>query len=231
MPFQASEFPGLFPAKALLMAGLCLLGPAGLNGSEPPIPGRQVAPAITPTTMPSATPIPSVRPEELKASEARLKDEIATALKRASDSNAQLEKELSGIREKVQALAIAQGEAGLRLERQSKDALGFSEQLELSQKKLGDGLKKVEEVRLNLEGKGSRMEGLLDLVNTLKRDVNDNSHQIAELKRDIEALKTSSQAPADPEDWWGQLNSWRYLPLVATVISGVAIGMAASSSR
>ena len=216
---------------ALLTAGLCLLRGGALAEEATPFPARHPAPAVTPTPWPTlaptATPLPVVHPEELKAEAAALRSELGLGLKSAAESNAQLDKQLSQLGEKILAISGSQAEDRSKLVRQGENAKAFGEALEASQAKLNESLRKIEEVRAQIEGKGARMEGLLDLVNTLKRDINDNSFQIAELKREFEGLKKAEQQPAE-EDWWGQLVGWRYLPMAATVLGGVALGIAAS---
>jgi hypothetical protein len=218
-------------AMALLTAGLCLFRGPALADEPTPFPARRAAPAVTPTPWPSpapsATPLPVVHPEELKAEAAALRAELGLGLKSAADSNAQLDKQLNELGEKIRAISGSQEDDRSKLARQGENAKAFGEALEASQAKLNESLKKIEEVRAQIEGKGARMEGLLDLVNTLKRDINDNSFQIAELKREFEGLKKAEQQPAE-EDWWGQLVGWRYLPMAATVLGGVALGIAAS---
>jgi hypothetical protein len=215
------------------MAGLSLLAPVSLfsEGEEPPPARRAVAattPTPQPTPQPTSTPFPVVHPQELKAAEARLDAAIAETLRKASDHAELMSKELSFIKEKIQALAKDAGEDRIQLDKQGKDARAFAVTLDESGKRLDDGLKKVDAVRAQIESKGQRMEGLLDLVNTLKRDLNDNSHEIAELKHDFESVKKVSRTPTEEQDWWDQLSGWKYMPLAAAVLGGVALGVAAS---
>jgi len=214
------------------MAGLSLLAPLALRPEVEDLPARHVISAVTPTPAPTprptSTPYPSVRPEELRAAEARLGAGIAEAMRKSADSAEAMSKDLIAIRERVKALETGAGEDRIQLDKQGKDARAFAVTLDESGKKLDEGLKKVEEVRAQIEAKGSRMEGLLDLVNTLKRDLNDNSHEIAELKRDFDKVKKISQAPVEEQPWWDQLAGWKYMPLAAAILGGAALGVSAS---
>ncbi len=93
-----------------------------------------------------------------------------------------------------------------------------------------DSLSKSKDLQSAIERKAERMENLLDLMSTLKRDVNDNSHEIAEVKDSLEKLR-KDQAQSGGKaagEWWDQLATWRYMPLTAAVLGAVALGLAAS---
>ncbi|MES2202084.1 MAG: hypothetical protein V4498_07530 [candidate division FCPU426 bacterium] len=93
-----------------------------------------------------------------------------------------------------------------------------------------DSLAKSKDLQSAIERKAERMENLLDLMSTLKRDVNDNSHEIAEVKDSLEKLR-KDQAQSGGKaagEWWDQLATWRYMPLTAAVLGAVALGLAAS---
>jgi hypothetical protein len=220
--------PETAAAKALLLAGLCFFRPMALWAEGQDIPARQPLSQISPTPYPSSTPVPSVRPEELHAAEARLDSSISSGLRRAEGRAELMDTDLAALRERVKALGASYEGAKLQLDNLSTEAEAFAQQLLEAQKKLEDGLKKIDEIHAQIEGKGARMEGLLDLVNTVKRDLNDDSHEIAELKGEYDELKKASAAPAPDEDWWGQLSSWRYLPVCGVVLGAVALGIAAS---
>lgn len=218
------------PASALLVAGLCLFRPCPALTDSELIPARRVGvtPTPQPTPAPTSTPMPSVSPEELKAAESRLNAAIAESLRKASDQNEQMSKDLAAIREKITTLSAAQAEDRERMEKQKADTKALADSLDASDKKTDESLKKIDDVRVKIESKGSRMEGLLDLVNTLKRDLNDNSHEIAELKQQFDSVKKVSQAPVEEQDWWDQLTGWKYMPLAAAVLGGVALGVAST---
>jgi hypothetical protein len=223
------QIPHTSPAaKALLMAGLSVFCALGGPAFAEEIPARQAIVAVSPTPNPSSTPIPSVRPEELLAAEARFQAALGDGLKKASSRAELMDTDLAGLRERVRSLTGSYEGARLQLEAQGTQAAAFGLALEEAEKKLAEGLRRISEVHDQIESKGARMEGLLDLVNTLKRDLNDDSHEIAELKNEYAELKKSTQAPTEEQDWWGQLTSWRYMPLCGAVLGAVALGVAAS---
>jgi len=228
MPLKRPKAGRMRQTQALLMAGLCLFDLGARTLADEEIPARHVGSAITPTPFPTNTHVPSVRPEELKAAEARLGENMAREFQKLADNNLGLDKEMDSLRDKVRELGAAAVDAKQRLEKQGEEAKTMAEVLQSAQKKLDESVKRVDEVRSAIESKSSRMEGLLDLVNTLKRDLNDNSHEIAELKRDFETFRKASQTPVEEQSWYEQLSTWRYLPAVATVLGGVALGLAAS---
>lgn len=215
--------------KALLLAGLYFLSPVALSAEaalEENAPARRAMPMISPTP----TPPPSVRPEELALVQASFRTQLEVARKKTDEENAAAMARLNALDEKIVAL----GKTGLdqgasftaSLADQKKELVALKETLDASEKKSAESLKKVQEISDNLERKGARMESLLDLMNTLKRDVNDNSREIADVKGAIEKIEVRTRVKGDGSDWWEQIATWRYLPLTAAVLGAVALGFA-----
>jgi hypothetical protein len=215
-------------ARALLMAGLSILRPGLLLAEGDAIPARQALASISPTPWPTNTPIPSVRPEELQTAESRINASINDGLRKAANHADVMDNDLAALKERVKALGGSYEGLRLQAEAQATQAAAMSLALEEAQQKLNEGLKRISDVHDQIESKGARMEGLLDLVNTLKRDLNDDSHEIADLKSEFAAMKKRSEVPVEEQDWWGQLSSWRYLPICGVVLGAVAVGLAAS---
>jgi hypothetical protein len=226
--FNMNNLLGITLAKALLLAGLSLFLAVSVMADDQTIPSRQIVAEISPTPNPTATPLPSVRPEELKAAEARLEDAIAVSNQKNLDTNESLKKELAALGEEIQSLFKAQADLGALISKQAGDFKNLEDNQVASNAKLDMGLQKVEDVRAEIEKKGERMENLLDLLNTLKRDLNDDSQEIADLKGDMEKVKALLQTSTDAQDWWTQIVTWRYLPLTAAVLGVVAVSIAAS---
>src|SRR5205823_3955149 len=136
---------------------------AALPAEEPAArrPAPQLLPAQPQPTL-TPTPYPSVKPEELQAAEARMRD--------------RLKLETDALQERIRLLGKDTEEQTRQLQKLFEGDKAFSTELESFQKKLDLALKKMDSTAEDIEAKGERMQGLLDIVNTLKRDVNDNSH-------------------------------------------------------
>jgi uncharacterized protein YoxC len=227
MPLSIRLRPFSQAAKALLPAGLSLFSPF-LHAED--FPARRSLGALTPaaTALPSPTPPPSVSPEELKAAMGVLRAEAVDESKKDSEQSEALKKELKELSLRLDELGKAQRQMDGRAALIEAAAVALKSDVGDARKSVTDGLKAVEEVHGQIESKGRRMEGLLDLANTLKRDLNDNSHEIAELKADLASLRAAVQKPTQESDSWTQFATWRYLPAVAVVLSAVALGVATS---
>ena len=192
--------------KALLVAGLSLFGSC-LAAEEPAAPdARRPAPQLSPSPMP-----PSVKPEELQAAETRIQE--------------RLKQEAEALQERIRLLGKDTDEQSRQLQKLFDGDRVLAGELEGFQKKLDSALKKLDDSTEDIEAKGARMQGLLDIVNTLKRDVNDNAHEIAEMKADLEKLRKASSVSKDDPEWWQQLLEWKYLPAAAAVLSGAALAI------
>jgi uncharacterized membrane protein YdfJ with MMPL/SSD domain len=233
---KISSFRKPTPSKALLLAGLFLLGQAAgraeTAAAPEGAPTRRIMPAVSPT--PPAAPQPSsatpasVSPEDLAKAETAFRAQLEAARKKNDDDNASAMTRLNALDEKISALGKTGLDQGASLTDQKKDLTALRESQAASEKKFADSLKKAEEISENLERKGARMENLLDLMNTLKRDVNDNSHEIADMKGALEKIEARTHVKADDSDWWEQIVSWRYLPLAGALLGGIALGVAVS---
>lgn len=230
------------------MAGLLLLGPLlhaeGLTQTaaalSPTAQATEAIPARKPA--PTATPIPSVKLEDLNAAEKRLEARIADAGMKNSDSYKKLEEadqalrralelakaDLEDLTKKVDRLSKASDEAQPREDRQAKLLEAYSEILGTLKTDTAATLKKAEEARADIMRKGEKLEGLLDLMSTVKRDLNDNAHEIVELKQDIETLRKRLKAPEEEPEWYDRVARWPYLPATAALLGGLAIGIAAT---
>lgn len=216
--------PGL-RSQALLCAGLFLLT-AGASAAMPEeAPARRPVEAVA-TPAPTPTPLVSLEDfRRLEQSVSRLSLESAGLAKKAEEAASAVQqglgKELHQLDEQVQKLQKWQAV-------QVPEFKTLAQTFDDARKSLDEGLKKVEEVRQSIERKGQMMEGLLDLLSTLKRDVNDNSREIAVLKQELSRLNASVAPQAEEGDWWEAVARWRYLPLTATILSGLAVGVALS---
>ncbi len=204
---------------ALLMAGLFHFAPQARAAEAPEPTPTAVAAESGPARRPAAAPSPQPSPTPLVSLEdfKRLEQDAA-GLHSAQQG---MKKDLGGLEEQVQKLAKWQSE-------QAPQIKTLSQIFEETRQDLSAGLKKVEEVRQSIERKGEVMQGLLDLLSTLKRDVNDNSHEIALIKQDLDKLRASLKAPPESMGPLEKLARWPYMPLAAAVLSGIAIGVAAS---
>lgn len=208
-----SFFAGLLPAAD------------GIGPAEEAPPVRRIAP--------SPTPQPVVRPADLDAAEKSLKQGIQEAVKRSEEADLAIKKNLEGLRQdveeigrKVEKLGKLQGDQQVLLDRQAKETSAYVELLDALKLDVAKTLKKAEEARADVERKGEKMEGLLDLASTLKRDLNDNSHEIVELKAALEKVKARQGVPEDEPEWYDKVLRWRYLPATAAALSVIAIGVA-----
>ena len=191
-------------------------------------PTRRIISAVSPTPYPTATPPPSVRPEELAKMAASLRLNMDTVSKHAEEGLASSLARLNAMDNEIAALSKAQLEQGAEPADERKGLGALTDAMEANQKKSEDSLKKVQDISDDLQRKGERMESVLDLMNTLKRDVNDNAHEIADIKSELEKIEERTRVKSDNSDWWDQVVSWHYLPLTAVILGAVAIGVAAS---
>jgi chromosome segregation ATPase len=146
---------------------------------------------------------------------------MQSLLQEEQGRNADMNKALDSMRAQLEGLGKAQQDQAMSL----STSAGKLDDLD---QKLEQSLQKVEDVRSDIEHKGERMENLLDLIDTVKRDLNDDSKEIAELKEETARLNGLVKTPSDETPWWDQLADWRYLPATATLLGVIAILVASS---
>ena len=109
------------------------------------------------------------------------------------------------------------------------DLAGLHEQMTGNVKQMKDGLAEIAALRDDLKQRQSKLDSLTDLLTVMKKDVDNNSEEIVEVKQGLQRLEPKlADKPLASDDWWEQGVTWKYLPAVAVALSGVAIGIAAS---
>ena len=93
---------------------------------------------------------------------------MQSLLQEEQGRNADMNKALDSMRAQLESLGKAQQDQAMSL----STSAGKLDDLD---QKLEQSLQKVEDVRSDIEHKGERMENLLDLIDTVKRDLNDDS--------------------------------------------------------
>jgi chromosome segregation ATPase len=84
-------------------------------------------------------------------------------------------------------------------------------------------LNSLEEFRADFEDKKERLAGMADLMAAMKKDLNDDSQEIAQLKSQVEALNQKAFRPPEDDNLLLQAARWPYTPLVAVAISVVTM--------
>lgn len=219
------------------------MGPLRAENPVPqPPPGRQVS-----TPLPSPT--PEVRAEELKrlresteqaqallerrihdidqrvSGAARVKDDDLRALRASLD---QASESLRGFELRLGALERGQKEQGEGLQLARKDLVELSAALQTAREELGAARKKVDANQVELKARADKLEDLVDLLGALRRDLNANNEEIVDLRRQIGALDGKSQPQGSNGQWWDEALRWPYMPVVATGLAAIALGVAAS---
>jgi chromosome segregation ATPase len=95
-------------------------------------------------------------------------------------------------------------------------------------KGLQDSLKSLDELQADLKGRRDSLEGIQDLMASLKKDLDDDSTELVDVKRDVAALKRDLNAPEPEGSWWDKAYRWPYLPAVALGVATVSLAVALS---
>jgi chromosome segregation ATPase len=111
----------------------------------------------------------------------------------------------------------------------SDDLAALRQDLEGGSKKMREGLAEIAALREDLKQRQARLDSLTDLLAVMKKDVDNNSEEIVEVKQ---SLKGYQLAPAAQDksagEWWDQALEWKYLPALAVGLSAAALGLAAA---
>jgi chromosome segregation ATPase len=112
-----------------------------------------------------------------------------------------------------------------RQEKLEGDVGGLADSMEATVKKAAESLKQMETVQVDFKAKRDRLDGISDLLSALRKDTVDNSQDIVELKRQVKALGGSNAEEPQASGMDAYLK-WPYLPVLATVLAGVALALA-----
>lgn len=209
------------PWISTLLLLLMSLPPAAFS-AEPADPIRTI---LRDTPTPS---VPAVKAEELTALRERLAElqgklqSQSSALDGLSARLAQLTREMDGQRS---GLGTRLDELKKQVDRQGTDLDSLGEKTDFSVKHVDLAVKNLEGLHDELKEKRDSLSGITDLMAALKRDVDDNSSEIVDVKRGLAGLDKEAGSSA-AGNWWTQASRWPYLPLTAAVLSVTAIFLA-----
>lgn len=208
------------PWIAILLLLVLSLPPAAF-AAEPADPVRTI---LRDTPTPS---VPAVKAEELTALRERL-GELQGKLQAQSASLdglaarlAQLTREMDGQRS---GLGSRLDELKKQVDRQGTDLDGLGQKTDFSVKHVDLAVKNLQGLQDEIKEKRDSLSGITDLMAALKRDVDDNSSEIVDVKRELAGLDKEGTPAAG--NWWTQASRWPYLPLTAAVLSVTAIFLA-----
>ncbi len=173
--------------------------------------------------------------EQLDELQGELRTQAQTAkaldasLATAGSTLSELDRRVAALGQEAAAKDVYAAGQEAKLKGLSDDLTALRLQDEVSSKVMKDGLADIAALRDDLKQRQAKLDSLTDLLAVIKKDVDDNSEEIVEVKQ---SLKRLEQAPS-PEsmvsgDWWGQALQWKYLPAVAVGLSVIAVGVAAS---
>ena len=114
-----------------------------------------------------------------------------------------------------------------RLLRQDDDVAALAQTVKALQQGLQTDLEEIKKFRKEFEQKSERLEGVIDLMNAMRKDINDNSREIVELKQAIKVLENPAQKE-NGGSFWQKLSRWPWMPALAVGLSAAALGLAAS---
>jgi hypothetical protein len=222
------------PLQALLLAGLLLLDPMSLRAQETAeeAPSRSVAPTAGPTATPGEDWSRKFQPleEEVARLKGRLSGET-TSLEALSARVNVLEQSLDAQANRLKQVEADLAQQQTQLERQGLSQEALSGRLDAEIKRVEKSVHSVDDLNKDLADKRDALSTFQDLANGLKKDTDENSAEIVELKQRLAALQKDEPVevkPAASSAWWEKASHWQYLPLVAVVISTVSLAVVLS---
>jgi DNA repair exonuclease SbcCD ATPase subunit len=108
------------------------------------------------------------------------------------------------------------------------DSIGeLNDTVQALHKSLSLELEEVRDFRKAFTAKSERLEGVIDLMNAMRKDINDNSRGLVDLQNELDKSKRPAKTIVS-SGWFGKLSRWQYLPVAAAGLSAVALALAAS---
>jgi chromosome segregation ATPase len=162
-------------------------------------------------------------------------DDASDALASNAKAQARLEAAVEGLRERIESLerkslSLDEAQAANAVSAASGSAqelvlaqglAALKQDLAANEDNLAEGLKELKSTQAAL----AKVDSMDELLGMVKRDEENNDEELVEVKQSLQNMEPapSSQNAA----WWDNVASWKYLPATATVLSVVAVCVAA----
>jgi predicted nuclease with TOPRIM domain len=221
--------------RRLLLASLCLLAAraAWAQGASPTAEPQDespsaeaAAPAISadgPVRSVAKGPSQEAKLAELKASI----QELQAGLQAQQVAMASLEERLKARDEVIQSQGQSLQDLKAVSDKQVGDLSGLADSLDATLKRNSAALRQMDDFEADFKDKRERLEGIADMLGALRKDLNDNSQEIVELKRSVkEAAPENTAGPGQSPSFWDQMNHWPYLSATALAVSIAALFVA-----
>jgi uncharacterized coiled-coil protein SlyX len=181
------------------------------------------APAAEPARSVAKGPSQEARLAELKASI----QELQAGLQAQQVALASLEERLKARDEEMQSQGQALQDLKAVSDKQVGDLSGLADSLDATLKRDSAAIKQMDDFEADFKDKRERLEGIADMLGALRKDLNDNSQEIVELKRSVkEAPPENTAGPGQSPSFWEQMNRWPYLSATALAVSIAALFVA-----
>ena len=132
------------------------------------------------------------------------------------------------IQERLKALEKTLDSTVAQEEKQNDDLAAYGANLQAFRSRMEAALAEMKTLQQDIEKRGQRLGGMADLLSVMKKDLNDVSQEVVEIKQDIRDVTASLNSPAQSLPWWEQTLRWKYFPATATLLSVIAVGLAAA---
>lgn|GEM_PF-3045922 len=168
-------------------------------------------------------------------------DEQAVALRaQAADAQAvqqrlaAAEQALASAQAKLQSLDEAQAKASVgaaaqqaRLDGGLADLTQLKAALSAAQDQVSAAVKDYAATRSDLKERSDRLQSLAELLAELKKGLESDDEELVEVKQSLKRLEPKPAAEGSLSDpaWWEDLMAWKYLPITATGLGALAVGM------
>jgi chromosome segregation ATPase len=154
---------------------------------------------------------------------------LDVSLSSLGSSLSDLDKRVAVLSEAAAAKDVDAAGQSAKLKALSDDLGALHLQAEDNAKAMKDSLADLATLREDLKQRQGKLDSLTELLTVIKKDVDDNSEEIVEVKQSLARLQQAPTPAAMVEgDWWEAALQWKYLPALAVGLSVVAVGVAAS---
>jgi Rad3-related DNA helicase len=231
------------PLRALALAGLCLLGAIAVAGAELSPTAEEAAvspsaavaaPAVVPVRSVAKGPSQEARMAELRTAIKGLQADLETqraAMASLEESLKARDQAVDGSLRELRQGQEGQDQALQELkavsDKQVGDLNGLADSLDATLKRNSAALKQMDDFVADFKDKRERLEGIADLLGALRKDLNDNSQEIVELKRSVKPPAPETTAgPSPSPSFLEQMTGWPYLSATALAVAIAALFVA-----
>ncbi len=219
------ESPRQAPVPGATAVKTAVVKPAATAAIQP----AQVKPAVTAAVQPTQVkPAPTAQPtqfpaEDLKPRIEALKNSL-DAIKTQAEANAALVKEMQENLKKVESRSLETQTTVENLDLLKSKVLTLEEKGSETRASIEKYSKDFDSMKESVKSNVDKLQGWNDILEVLKKQINDNELEVAKIKKTINDVK--GKYGDQDENMFSSILKWPYAGFTALVISIVALSVA-----